>query len=53
MQHPGDNLPMQNITKWVIEFHCLSSLYSESKRRSLAKNDREKKRGGGNHCRIL
>lgn len=33
----GDNLRMQSITKWVIEFHCLSSWYSESKRRSLAR----------------
>lgn len=36
-QHRGENLRMQSITKWVIEFHCLSSWYSESKRRSLAR----------------
>lgn len=31
--HRGDNVRMQSITKWVIEFHCLSSWYSESKSR--------------------
>lgn len=32
--HRGDNMRMQSITKWVIEFHCVSSWYSESKSRS-------------------
>lgn len=45
-QHRGDNLCMQSITKWVIEFHCLSSWYSASKRRSLARMiEREERRG--------
>lgn len=33
MQHQGDNVHMQSISKLVIEFHRLSSWYSGAKRR--------------------
>lgn len=37
MLHRGDNVHMQSLSKWVIEFHRLSSLYSGAKRRMRAR----------------
>lgn len=36
-QHRGDNVHMQSVSKWVIEFHRLSSWYSGAKRRMRAR----------------
>lgn len=46
-QYRGDNVRMQSITKWVIEFHCVSSWYSESKRRSRARMIERRREEGG------
>lgn len=40
-QHRGDNRRMQSITKWVIEFHCLSSWYSELLARMIERKREE------------
>lgn len=37
MLHRGDIVHMQSPSKWVIEFHRLSSLYSRAKRRMQAR----------------
>lgn len=47
--HQGDNVHMQSVSKWVIEFHRLSSWYSEAKRRMQARmiERRREEVGGG------
>lgn len=45
-QHRGDNVHMQSVSKWVIEFHRLSSWYSGAKRRMRARMIERKREEG-------
>lgn len=45
-QHRGDNVHMQSVSKWVIEFHLLSSWYSGAKRRMRARMIERKREEG-------
>lgn len=46
-KHRGDNVHMQSISKWVIEFHLLSSWYSEAKRRMQGRMIERRREGRG------
>lgn len=49
----GQRAYAKTVSKRLIEFHCLSSWYSEAKNKNVSKNDREKERGGRAYCQIL